>query len=321
MSIGNYASERTSLTCGVPQGSILGPLLFNIYMLPLAKIMEKNNISYRRYSDDTQIYITLSPGDYSPIQHLARCIEQINEWMCQNFLKLNEDKTEVIIFGPKNERLKVNVHLQSTMLKTTDKTRNLGIIMDSYLNFNSHIRSVTKSAYYHLKNIARVKGLMCQQDLEKLIHAFIFSRLDYCNGVFTGIHKKSIKQLQLIQNAAARVLTNTKKIDHITPVLKSLHWLPVHQRIDFKILMLVYKSLNGLGPIYLSNLLLHYEPLRSSGTGLLTIPRVGTKKGEAAFSFYGPYIWNKLPQNCRSAPNLSSFKSRLKTFLFNTAFS
>lgn len=102
------------------------------------------------------------------------------------------------------------------------------------MTFQNHIKTITKSAYYHLKNISRVKELMSQQDLEKLVHAFIFSRLDYCNSVFTGLTKQSIKQLQLIQNAAARVLTGTKKVHHITPVLRSLHWLPLSQRIDFK---------------------------------------------------------------------------------------
>ena len=86
VSIGNYTSEQTKMTCGVPQGSILGPLLFNIYMLPLAQIMENNKICYHSYADDTQIYITISPGDYGPIQALSKCIEQINDWMCQNFL-------------------------------------------------------------------------------------------------------------------------------------------------------------------------------------------------------------------------------------------
>ena len=154
--------------------------------------------------------------------------------------------------------------------------------------------------------------------MEKRVHAFIFSRLDYCNAVFTGLPKKSIRQLQLIQNAAARVLTKTKKVDHITPVLRSLHWLPVCQRIDFKILLLVYKALNGLGPKYISDLLVRYEPsrpLRSSGTALLFVPRVRTKQGEAAFSFYAPHIWNKLPENCRSAETPSSFKSQLKTYV------
>ena len=197
------------MTCGVPQGSILGPLLFNIYMLPLAQILQ-NDICYHSYADDTHIYITITPGDYGPIQALSNCIDQINDWMCQNFLQLNKDKTEIIVFGAKEERLKVCAQLQLAMLKTTDQARNLGVVMDSDLNFNSHMKMITKSAYYHLKNISRVRGLMSQQDLEKLVHAFIFSRLDYCNSIFTGLPKKSIRKLQLIQNAAARVLTSPK---------------------------------------------------------------------------------------------------------------
>ena len=137
-------------------------------------------------------------------------------------------KTEIIVFGSKEERLKVSAQLQSIMLETADQARNLGVIMDSDLNFSRHTKTITKSAYYHLKNISRIRGLMSRQDLEKLVHAFIFSRLVYCNGVFTGLSKNSIRWLQLIQNAAARVLTRTKKLDHITPVLRSLHWLPVY---------------------------------------------------------------------------------------------
>ena len=110
--------------------------------------------------------------------------------------------------------------------------------------------------------------------------------------------------MQLIQNAAAQVLTRTNKIDHITPVLRPLHCLPVCQRLDFKILLLLYKALNGFGPKYISDQLPSYgpsRPLRSSGSGLLSIPKVRTKHGETAFSYYVPHIWNKLPENCRSA--------------------
>ena len=101
MSIANYTSQRSKITCRVPQGSILGHLLFNIYMLLLAQIMESNKISYHYYADETQIYITIPPGDYGPIQMLIICIDQINDWMCQNFLWLNKDKTEVNVFGAK----------------------------------------------------------------------------------------------------------------------------------------------------------------------------------------------------------------------------
>lgn len=323
VTIGNYTSSPTNMSCGVPQGSILGPVLFNLYMLPLGLIMQKNKISYHNYADDTQLYIALSSDDYSPIDLLCQCMEQINDWMCQNFLQLNQDKTEIIVFGALEERLKVTAHLESLSLKPKNQVKNLGVIIDSDLNFNSHIKSIKKSAFYHLKNIARIRNFMSKQDLEKLMHAFISSRLDYCNSLLSGLPKKTIKQLQLIQNTAARVLTGTKKAEHITPVLRSLHWLPVSQRIDFKILLTVYKSLNGSGPIYISELLLHYEPsrtLRSSGSGLLTIPRINSKQGEAAFCYYASRNWNLLPENLRSAPTLPVFKSRLKTFLFTKAF-
>ena len=105
--------------------------------------------------------------------------------------------------------------------------------MDSDLNFNCHIKSISSAAFYHLKNIARIKGIVSKPDLERLIHAFVSSRLDYCKtastvrGLLIGLSKRAVRQLQYIQNAAARVLTRTRKYDHISPVLRSLHWLPV----------------------------------------------------------------------------------------------
>ena len=143
----------------------------------------------------------------------------------------------------------------------------------------------------------------------------VSSRLDYCNGLFTGLSKRAVRRLQYIQNAAARVLTRTRKYDHISPVLRSLHWLPVAQRIDFTIALLEYKSLHGM--------LEPNEPtrtLRTSGRGLLLGPRVRTKQGEAAFQFYAPKIWNSLTEDVRQASTLKMFKSRLKTVLFSCAY-
>ena len=164
---------------------------------------------------------------------------------------------------------------------------------------------------------------MSKHDLEKLIHAFISSRVDYCNGLFTGLPKKTIKQLQVIQNAAARVLTKTKRTEHITPILKSLHWLPVCHRVDFKTLLIVYKSVNGAGPKYLSDMFQQYtpsRPLRSQEKNLLVKPAVRTKHGEAAFSCYAAQLWNQLSDDIKKAPTAACFKSRLKTKLFSDAF-
>ncbi len=115
-----------------------------------------------------------------------------------------------------------------------------------------------KSAYYHPKNIARIRCFVSSQDLEKLVYAFITSRVDYCNGLLTGLPKKTIRRLQLSRTLLPGFWLEPKS-EHITPVLGSLHWLPVTFRIDFKVLLLVYKSLNGLGPKYIADILTEYN--------------------------------------------------------------
>ena len=124
-------------------------------------------------------------------------------------------------------------------------------------------------------------------DAEKLVHAFMTSRLDYCNALLAGCPASSINKLQLVQNAAARVLTRSRKYDHITPILSSLHWLPIKFRIDYKVLLMTYKALNGLAPVYLTDLLSPYNPsrsLRSQNSGLLVVPRI------SKFTFH-IHIW------------------------------
>ncbi len=219
VSIGEHNSKWTSMTCRVPQGSITAPCLFSLYMLPLSQIMRKNQIACHSYADNTQIYLALSPNYYSPIDSLCQCIDEINSWMCQNFLQLNKEKTEVIAFGNKYKVLKVNAYLDSRGQTTKNQVKNLGVILETDLSFSSHVKAVTKSAYFHLKNIAIIRCFVSSQDFEKLAHAFITSRVDYCKGLLTGLPKKTIRQLQLIQNAAARILTRTRKSEHITPVL------------------------------------------------------------------------------------------------------
>uniref|UniRef100_A0AAR2KBY1 Reverse transcriptase domain-containing protein n=1 Tax=Pygocentrus nattereri TaxID=42514 RepID=A0AAR2KBY1_PYGNA len=263
VALGTSSSTRQKITCGVPQGSILGPLLFNLYMLPLPHIINKHGISYHQYADDTQLYISLEPKALKSISTLFECIGDIQTWMSDNFLQLNKEKTEVLVIGSDSQKNDVQTYLNQMNLKAKQCVKNLGVTFDNELSFKSHIMTTCKTAYFHLRNIAKVRDMLSPADSEKLVHAFITSRLDYCNAVLSALPKSSISHLQRVQNAAARVLTRRRKRDHITPALHSLHWLPVSFRIDFKVLVMVFKCLHGLAPLYLSEMMVRYVPVRS----------------------------------------------------------
>ena len=183
---------------------------------------------------------------------------------------------------------------------------------------------VSKNAYYHLRNIASIRNTLYVDSAKALVHAFISSRLDYCNSLLYGLPKKSLDRLQRVQNMAARLITGTKITDHITPVLHGLHWLPINQRIEFKIMTLTFKSLHDLAPQYLTELVTPYRPkrsLRSAKKDLLNLPKMSLKRyGYRSFQYAAPALWNNLPESIKSSKELSSFKSSLKTYLFKNYF-
>ena len=183
----------------------------------------------------------------------------------------------------------------------------------------NHISSVCSSAHVHLYNIGKIRQYLTKSSLEQLIHALITSKLDYCNSLLYGISKKQLSRLQRVQNSAARLITLTKKREHITPVLHQLHWLPIKQRIKFKILLLIFKCINGLAPSYLTELITPYHPtrdLRSASYNLLSVPYSNSSYHENAFATSGPILWNDLPHHLRTITCLTTFKNKLKTHLF-----
>jgi hypothetical protein len=254
---------------------------------------------------------------------LEACIAEIREWMITNKLKLNDDKSEFLVLSSKamkNEVQNLSLVIGEETLQSSVSVRNLGVIFDCLFSMDDHITSICKASHFHLRNIGAIRQYLTQESAATVIHAFVTSRLDYCNGLLGGLYDKQLHRLRRIQNHAARITTLTHKYDNITPVLKSLHWLPVHLRIDFKILLITYKIVNGSAPSYLEDLISPYVPmrsLRSSEEGRLAVPRSRTVTyGDRAYSINGPRLWNDLPLSVKESPSTPTFKANLKAHLF-----
>ena len=188
-----------------------------------------------------------------------------------------------------------------------------------------HISHLCRSAYLAMRQIASIRRYLTEKNTVQLVCSFVLSRLDYCNATLAGLPATHIARLQRIQNNAARLVLEKSKRQHVTPLLKQLHWLPIQTRIDYKLATLAFRHFDGSLPQYLSSRLDIYQPsrsLRSSNDRLLRVPRWKLKSfGYRSFSYQGPVVWNSLPIDLKFSSSLSSFKSRLKTHLFKKSYS
>ena len=304
---------------GVPQGSVLGPVLFNIYIRSIYLCVKKALFKIVGYADDHQIYKSFYAADQHCVlcEELKQCFATIKQWMNQYYLKLNDDKTQIIICGPsrilnKIRMMGVNI-AEGIPIQFKTTVKNLGILMDNKLSMRKQVIEVKKRSFRTLRNIRRIRFLLTEDQLKIVVNSLVVSCLDYCNGLYYGISEKLLSQLQLIQNCAAKVVTGKYKHDHLAHDLEDLHWLTVRKRVLFKICLLVYKSLNGLTPAYLQDLI-RYKP---HGHSLqLQVPDTNTNDGMRSFSSIGPRLYNNLPNSVKQATSTESFKKRLKTYLF-----
>ena len=329
VSVGPTTSFNANLCCGVPQGSVLGPKLYCIYTKPVGDIVKKHNLHYHCYADDTQIYLSIKPDENwaSERSAIEACVADVGGWMNRNMLKLNQEKSERIVFSSKHRILRVNdlsLTIGGRLLHAVQSVRNLGVIMDSGLTMEKQVNVISKSCFYHIRNIGKIRQYITNDACKILVQALVTSRLDYGNALLQGLPQVLIERLQRIQNCAARLITRSRKSEHITPVLRELHWLPVKYRLRFKVNTFTYKVLNRLAPAYMSDTVQKYQPtrsLRSTEKSLLVVPVLRTATyGERCFSRHAAILWNDLPEHIKQLNTLSSFKGHLKTHLFQLAY-
>ena len=260
------------------------------------------------------------------MQHLEQCVADVDSWLKSHSLSLNHSKCEFLLFGSKAQLKKINVdsiNVSGHQVPLSSSCRDLGVMLDSQMTMSKQINNTCRSVRYQLRNIGFIRKYLTRSSTEKIVHSLISSRLDFGNSLLYNLPNTSISQLQKLQNSAARIISLTHKHTRITPVLQKLHWLPVKERIIFKILLLVHHILNGTAPEYNTSLLHQYQPirtLRSSNSGLLQVPATMKSWGDRAFAHAAPTLWNSLPLDLKKATTTTSFKTNIKTYLFNTAF-
>ena len=253
--------------------------------------------------------------------NLQLCIQEIKTWLRDNFLLLNEQKTEVAKFG----REFTGNHLQigEASISSSSSATSLGCTLDSSLNMSLHASRVCKSANYYLHCIRKIRNFLTLDACKLLVHSLVTIRLDYCNAVFCGAKNDVIRQLERVQRRAARIVCR-KYNDHssVTELMWGLHWLPIRARIQYKLLLLVHKAFIGGSPPYLVDMMITRNTTRSTRSShrvnLLVVPHHGVNKySEKAFAVAGPRLWNDLlTDELRGCSSLDTFKRKLKTLLF-----
>ena len=263
------------------------------------------------------------------LAYLVICLDYPNVWRTYRTgwlqINLNYIKTKLIFFiasSPYMQRLQHHtLLLGDTKIYPSYSIHNLGVIFDQHMTMSEHVTQLCRSINWQIRNIYHFRHFIDFETCHHIVRSLVLSKLDYCNVLLNGLAKKDLKRLQKLQNKCARLICQIPRSDHITPSLAQLHWLIISDRIIYKTVLHVFKSLQGLSLLYIDSCLkIRFQPSSvttcSSNHIFLEVPRSKKLAGERAFCVSVPKLWNSLPNTIKDASSLDTFKTQLKSHLY-----
>jgi hypothetical protein len=323
---GAAVSLEHPLKSGVPQGSILGPTLFNVYMADLGRLLSSGDINFHIYADDVLLYKPCYPDNVTDaINSLRDCLQQVESWMLQNRLLLSPTKTSAFLFHcPRailpSPPLSVIIGGVQVGFSTSSPLRWLGVDFDPHLKMCAFVDRTSRSCFSILQMLRRLRSSMNRHSTLLLCNSLVCSRLEYCGALLFSVEAAQLERLCRVQNLAARIVSGCRRYDHVSPIIREIGWRPTIWLPTIKLIILVAKVLRGRAPAYLSCEV--YQPRRSlrssQSTSIQLVLGTAHKNiGKGVWSVAAPMAWNSLPENLRDKDiTLQSFFCRLKGHKF-----
>ena len=326
--INNTSSKSAAIKYGVPQGSVLGPIIFNICIDNISRIIKKHPIKYHMYADDLQLYVEVESTEKIPIamRSINNCLDEIKNWYNENSLCINMNKTEALIIHNNGIKIPNEITLFNMNFKCYMPIRNLGFIFEPSFNFKNHIDKIFKIANFSLYNIRQIRRSITKKACESLVRSLVLLHFDYCNLLLIGLPESHLTKLIKLQRKSVRVIFDMPKLSHdsITTRMQQLHWLPLIFRIEYKLLITVHNAIHHGYPTYICDLLKIKKMIRSrreTHEFILEMSYYNSNVGYRSFSLAASKLWNKLPNKLRTIREKLTFKKSLKTYLFKAAYS
>jgi hypothetical protein len=307
-------SEWHNVKCGVPQGSILGPLLYSLYILDIGKCIK--NCFYHLYADDLQLYLHCKLSELNQkISELNSDLNEICKWSVAHALRLNPEKSQSIIFSKQNISYESidQVIIDNKVVPFVEKVKNLGVIFDCDLSWTYQVSAICQRIYYGLYRLYKFRNMTPTETRVRLVSTLLLPLFDYCIMVYCDMDAATISRLQVAQNNCIRYIYDLKRNVHVTPYYSKLGWLKIRERLDLQIMIQTHKILHGYAPPYLSPFFKVMSDVRERATRAhslyLQAPLVGKKVPEKSFSVQAYRLWNNLSPAVCSTKNTATFRS------------